>query len=154
MPMLQMLRRGVPSWPPWLDGLASGTFVQPCGLLPPRVRLRARVHLRCVLRKHLFAGPTRCPHTHSWCGRHTRRSSRRRTATNFQGGRRALCCLCFWALGMYMGFSATALSVVSVAVPALSVLGAGCVGLLRSHSNTQPQGHFSFKAGAAALQCL
>jgi hypothetical protein len=24
---------------------------------------------------------------------------------------------------------------------------------LRSHSNTQPQGHFNFKAGAAALQC-
>jgi hypothetical protein len=27
--------------------------VQPCGLLPPRVRLRARVHPRCALRKHL-----------------------------------------------------------------------------------------------------
>jgi hypothetical protein len=53
MPMLQMLRRGVPSWPPWLDGLAPGTSVQPCGLLPPRVRLRARVHPRCALRKHL-----------------------------------------------------------------------------------------------------
>jgi hypothetical protein len=45
MPMLQMLRRGVPSWHPWLDGLASGTFAQPCGLLQPRVRLQARVHL-------------------------------------------------------------------------------------------------------------
>jgi hypothetical protein len=39
MLMLQTLRRGVPSWPPWLDGLVSGTFAQRCGLLQPRVRL-------------------------------------------------------------------------------------------------------------------
>jgi hypothetical protein len=58
MLMHHTLRRGLLSWHPWLCGLASGTFAQPCGIiLQPRVRVYELV-IRVVYIRTVFCEST------------------------------------------------------------------------------------------------